>query len=104
MLGLHVPDLQQQPDGVGRSPARGSGDFEQAGAEVEDHAAPGTAAPLAEDGQPQRLLIEALRASDVGRMQQDATGEDVHVLRVMQEHERRTCAPAGPWPPIDPLR
>ena len=75
-LALHVADLKQQPDSVGRRPAGGSRDLEQAGANEEHNAAVRSAAPLAKDGQAERLAVEAHRALLV----RDGDGDEVRAL------------------------
>lgn len=81
-LALHVAHLKQQPDNVGRRPAGGSRDLEQAGANEEHNAAVRSAAPLAKDGQAERLAVEAQRALEVTGVQQDSAGEDLHAERI----------------------
>src|SRR5215207_2620060 len=78
---LHVTDLKQQPDGTGWRLARGSRDLEESSAEEEHHAAVGSAAPLAKDGEAERLAVEAQRALEVAGVEQNSAGEDVHAGR-----------------------
>jgi hypothetical protein len=81
-LLVDIADLKQQPDGAGWRLGRGSRELEESRANEEHDAAIGSATPLAEDGEAERLAIEAQRALEVAGVKQDSAGEDVHGSRI----------------------
>jgi hypothetical protein len=105
-LLVDIADLKQQPDGARWRLGRGSRDLEESRAKEEHDAAVGSATPLAEDGEAERLAVEAQRALEVAGVKQDSAGEDVHGSRIaageiLRARARRGAGSRGcpRWPP-----
>jgi hypothetical protein len=74
----HVAHLEDEAGGVRRRRMSGARDFEQAAAEEKDDAAARSLAPLAVDGEAEHAFVEAERALELSRMEQDAARQDLH--------------------------